>query len=448
MKDIIREVYRGRDDIQEIRQELQKLRLNYFENPHESKDSGHISDHQIEILKQKVRQLPDKSISVMRRPSAREIASQNQYLLRTHQQFRIAAEYLAQAFSEIEAVEKVVLFGSVALPLKKEVPRFREYNYYQIKVWHECHDVDLAVCLNDLAVLKQLQITRGRALNQLHQEKNIGVAHHQVDVFIIEPITNRYLGRLCDFAICPKDKMDCLAPQCGQPPFLKQVPGFKLRSQALAPQKRQVLFERKPVTPPESKLAEVDILVEGYARRQDGDWYASPATVLIRDNGHNVIVDPGANKKQLLKALKERGIKAKDIDIVFVTHYHLDHIFNLRLFPNAMLCDGESLIDDEKMSDYTDTIPGTSIVVIPTPGHDSRHWSLVVETSRGKIAVAGDVLWWQEQQEQKIDRQQLIDKTDPFVKNMAELRASREKLLNCADFIIPGHGKMFRVISS
>ena len=69
-----------------------------------------------------------------------------------------------------------------------------------------------------------------------------------------------------------------------------------------------------------------------------------------------------------------------------------------------------------------------------------------VETSRGKIAVAGDVLWWQEQQEQKIDRQQLIDKTDPFVKNMAELRASREKLLNCADFIIPGHGKMFRAL--
>ena len=30
-------------------------------------------------------------------------------------------------------------------------------------------------------------------------EAAIGIASHQVDVFILEPCTDRHLGRLCDF---------------------------------------------------------------------------------------------------------------------------------------------------------------------------------------------------------------------------------------------------------
>ena len=97
------------------------------------------------------------------------------------------------------------------------------------------------------------------------------------------------------------------------------------------------------------------------------------------------------------------------------------------------------------MSGYSGTIPGTDVVVIPTPGHDPRHWSLVVETAEGKIAIAGDVFWWQEAEEQRISRRELLDKPDLFAKNEKELTASRKKLLDTADFIIPGHGKMFKV---
>jgi hypothetical protein len=35
-------------------------------------------------------------------------------------------------------VVKVALFGSVAVPLVKEIPRFREYQQARIEVWHEC----------------------------------------------------------------------------------------------------------------------------------------------------------------------------------------------------------------------------------------------------------------------------------------------------------------------
>ena len=39
----------------------------------------------------------------------------------------------------------------------------------------------------------------GRAVNALFAESGIGVAHHQVDVFVLEPETYRYLGRLYYF---------------------------------------------------------------------------------------------------------------------------------------------------------------------------------------------------------------------------------------------------------
>lgn len=67
LKDIIREVYRGRDEIQEIRQELRQLKLRHFEAPCTPKEQSYISDQQIEILKQKVRELPDKPITVWKR---------------------------------------------------------------------------------------------------------------------------------------------------------------------------------------------------------------------------------------------------------------------------------------------------------------------------------------------------------------------------------------------
>jgi hypothetical protein len=47
------------------------------------------------------------------------------------------------------------------------------------------------------------------------------VAHRQVDVFIMEPQTDRLLGWLCHFATCPREaKSECLAPGCGRIPLL------------------------------------------------------------------------------------------------------------------------------------------------------------------------------------------------------------------------------------
>jgi hypothetical protein len=113
-----------------------------------------------------------------------------------------------------------------------------------VKLWHECKDVDLAVWVTNTTSLESLRKALGRAVNALFAESGIGVAHHQVDVFLLEPKTDRYLGRLCYFGTCPKGKPECLVPGCGASPFLRQHDEFSLDVRSLDAARSVVLFDR------------------------------------------------------------------------------------------------------------------------------------------------------------------------------------------------------------
>jgi hypothetical protein len=173
------------------------------------------------------------------------IAKQNKYLLRQQHNFRIAADAVVEAWRDRPEVQAVVLFGSVAVPLWKEVPRFPEYRRKRIAVWHECKDVDLAVWLSRTDELNGLRKAKARALSRLFDERGVGVASHQMDIFVMELGSDRYLGRLCDFARCPNDKRECLVEGCGAVGHLKQHEGFVLSPDALAEDRTMVLFDRK-----------------------------------------------------------------------------------------------------------------------------------------------------------------------------------------------------------
>ena len=177
-------------------------------------------------------------------PDSKEIQEENQAMLHRQEQFLIAAKYVADSLSNIPEVQKVVLFGSVAKPLEKEVPRFRKFRRAGINIRHECQDADMAVWTSDLRRLKVIQKARTQALNNLFAERQIGVAHHQVDIFVIEPKTNRYLGRLCIFGSCLKGKDKCRVSRCGEYRFLQQHEGFKFESKNLDDETSIVLFER------------------------------------------------------------------------------------------------------------------------------------------------------------------------------------------------------------
>ncbi len=194
-------------------------------------------------------------------------------------------------------------------------------------------------------------------------------------------------------------------------------------------------------------MAEVKILIEGCVKKLTDGWSSSPSTVLIRDRGLTVLVDPGSNKELLLEKLSEENLKLNDIDTIFLTHHHLDHTLNIRIFPDCdVLLDGDKMNEADRVFSYSENIPGTDIKVIPTPGHTSEHASLLAETEKGKIVIAGDLFWWLEGEEQKTDYKSLMDHKDPGgAKDEKLLQESRKKVLEIADYIIPGHGKIFKV---
>ena len=181
----------------------------------------------------------------MSRPTKSEVAEQNRFLLREQSRFRSAADAVARVLSDLVEVQRIALFGSCARPLAMEVPRFSSYRRYGIEVLHECKDVDLAVWVDHTDRLKEFQRARSKALAALLAARDIGVAHHQVDMFLLSAADGRYLGRLCWYGTCPKDgKMECRVDGCGASPFLKQHEDFEFHANATAPDRSVKLYER------------------------------------------------------------------------------------------------------------------------------------------------------------------------------------------------------------
>jgi len=174
-----------------------------------------------------------------------EIEEQNRYLLRQQRQFRLAADVVADAWSRFAEVVAVAVIGSVAKLLWKEIPRFREFRRARIEVWHECHDLDLALWLDDQERLGALRLAAAIALRDAYQAgRDTSVANHQIDVFLIEPGSDRYLGRLCKFNACPKDKPACAVPGCGAVPFNKRIVDFTPDADLLANVDETTLYRR------------------------------------------------------------------------------------------------------------------------------------------------------------------------------------------------------------
>ncbi len=191
-------------------------------------------------------------------------------------------------------------------------------------------------------------------------------------------------------------------------------------------------------------MIKVKVLIEGYAKEIKNGWLASSTVTLVKSNDKNIIVDPGCNREKLLEELSKNNLKPSDIDFVLLTHNHGDHGLLAGIFENAKIITPTEIYDDDNQIEIQDKIPETDLEIIQTPGHSSEHCSLVVRTEEGIYVVAGDVFWWMDDEEQKID----VGKEDdahPGEVNMQNLIENRKKILEIADYIIPGHGKMFKV---
>ena len=185
------------------------------------------------------------------------------------------------------------------------------------------------------------------------------------------------------------------------------------------------------------------MLIEGYAKQTKEGWGASSTVTLVRSNGRVIIADPGCNRPRLMASLKKEELRTGDVDYVFLTHNHPDHVFLAGIFQNAGAVDELYVYSSDVITKHNGTMPGTDLKIIRTPGHVEEHCSLVVPTEQGTCVVAGDAFWWLDNEKQEVR----IDKPDddPEHMNLKKLIESRKKILEIADYVIPGHGRMFRV---
>ncbi len=182
-----------------------------------------------------------------------EIAQEDRYNRERNRHLRDIADWIAGAMATVPGVERIVLFGSVARPPTMTVPHARRLRRFGIQITRKCGDLDLAVEMSDLTCLRALQRARNTTVGEYLRATDYGIAQHMIDVFIIEPGTGNYLGRLCQFNRCPNPgKWECYVPSCGETRHLQQHADFTLEADALSPDRSVVLFDRQASHEPNS----------------------------------------------------------------------------------------------------------------------------------------------------------------------------------------------------
>lgn len=162
---------------------------------------------------------------------------------------------------------------------------------------------------------------------------------------------------------------------------------------------------------------------------------ASCNVTLIRDGKKNILVDTGApgEDKKLIAALKKEKLKPEDIDIVIITHPHADHIGNNFLFSQSLFVDSLGEFRGDKfLLAKPERKVAENVYITATPGHALEDISAIAETEKGIVAVIGDLFW-------KAGDNKLIQ-----IESGKKLAKSRKKILKVADWLIPGHGEMFK----
>ena len=193
---------------------------------------------------------------------------------------------------------------------------------------------------------------------------------------------------------------------------------------------------------------------------------------LIKGQGRNILVDTGVTKADgdrfnpsavqkpdddPFAQLAKHGVDLESIEIVSASHLHWDHISPTVLkMPNAkvyidpkelrMVLDPphpwfaefvyndviRRLLHESRFVETGDgyrVAPGISI--LSTPGHTFGGQSAVVETSRGKAVITGDVCFTYRNLEE--------DRPGGFNSNLIECFDSLGKIRETADIVLPGH---------
>ncbi|HYL40217.1 MAG TPA: MBL fold metallo-hydrolase [Candidatus Binatus sp.] len=185
---------------------------------------------------------------------------------------------------------------------------------------------------------------------------------------------------------------------------------------------------------PSARTARFDLLLRGGLTEADGGVAGSCS--LVRDAGRVMVVDPGmaADDEAILGPLRARGLQPGDVTDVVLGHHHPDHALRAGLFPNASVHDHWATYRGTTWEDADaegrELTP--SVKLLRTPGHTAEDIATVVGTADGVVVLTH--LWWTA--EGPAD--------DPLAEDPDAIHASRRRVLEIADLIVPGHGEPFR----
>lgn len=185
-------------------------------------------------------------------------------------------------------------------------------------------------------------------------------------------------------------------------------------------------------------LNRVRVLLPGFSGGTD----ASGTVTLVQAADRNILVDTGDpwNKDALAAAINHAGLDPRQITDVVITHGHLDHCGNLAMFPEAkfwmdkdVAVRGQYEVRDEK----AELSPGVELTAFR--GHSHRDLVLTVrQTLQGTVVIAGDLF------ENKDDE----DVWRELSEYQEEQEKARQHIRSIGDYIVPGHGDIFKVVHS
>ncbi|MBI2887080.1 MAG: MBL fold metallo-hydrolase [Chloroflexi bacterium] len=204
----------------------------------------------------------------------------------------------------------------------------------------------------------------------------------------------------------------------------------------------------------------IETVLHGFSLGTDQGTIGFCSITLIR-GAKNILVDAAhiGRRELLLQKLREKGLGPGDIDYLFLTHAHWDHVLNIDLFPNARVlihplerdyCKRPKASDWATPS-YTTLILESrqlqevregeeiddGVTVLETPGHSRGSMALLVRSGSETVAISGDALPNGYAATTGLPRLIFWD--------VDQARGSIRKLLDRAQAFYPGHDRPFRL---
>jgi glyoxylase-like metal-dependent hydrolase (beta-lactamase superfamily II) len=177
-------------------------------------------------------------------------------------------------------------------------------------------------------------------------------------------------------------------------------------------------------------MAKFHLLNAGYG----GDRVASTVSLVVAGD-RLVIIDPGmvSARSAILDPFARLGFETGDVTDVIISHHHPDHTINIALFPNARVHDHWAIYKNDEWTarPAEGHQVADEIVLWETPGHTAQDITTIV--SDGVETIAFTHLWWYES----------APFGDPLATDPEGLHRGRERVLEVATLIVPGHGDPF-----